>query len=69
MTNPSKKPELIAYAVTERPATENEEKQSFFNRIGVAFANSKGGYKIILAAVPVNGEILLLPPKDNDSET
>ena len=68
MTNESKQPALIAYAVTEKPATEHEEKQSFFNRIGVAFANKKGGYKIILAAVPVNGEILLFPPKEPDSE-
>ncbi len=64
MTNPTKKPALIAYAVTDT----GDEGKSFFNRIGVAWANSKGGYKIILAATPVNGEILLLPPKDKDED-
>lgn len=68
MTDIRKKPDLIAHAVTEIPATDTEEEKSFFNRIGVAFANKKGGYTILLAANPVNGKIVLLPPKENDSE-
>jgi len=57
----SKKPELIAFV-----ATEGKDEKSFFHRIGAAWANSKGGYSIRLDALPVNGEIVLLPPKEDD---
>lgn len=57
-TNKAKKPELIAYTVT------GEGDNAFFHKIGAAWANSKGGYQIKLAALPVNGEIVLLPPKE-----
>jgi hypothetical protein len=56
-----KKPDLIAYVVKE-----NGEK-SFYNRIGVAWKNSKGGVKIVLEAFPVSGELLLLPPREERS--
>ncbi|NCF87810.1 MAG: hypothetical protein GWQ08_20180 [Verrucomicrobiaceae bacterium] len=62
MTNESKQPALIAYAVRE-----NGEK-SFFTRIGAAWPNAKGGYGIELEAVPVNGKIVLFPPKEGESE-
>ncbi len=54
----AKRPELIAYTVTESGG------ENRFHRIGAAWENSKGGYKIKLHAHPLDGEILLLPPKD-----
>ncbi len=58
MTTSNRKPELIAYTVT------GTGENAFFHRIGAAWANSKGGFQIKLAANPVNGEIVLLPPKE-----
>ena len=54
----AKRPELIAYTVTESGG------ENRYHRIGAAWQNSKGGYKIRLHALPLDGEILLLPPKD-----
>jgi len=59
----SKKPDLIAYV-----AKEGKDEKSFFTRIGAAWANTKGGFSIRLDALPVNGEIVLLPPKEQDKE-
>ena len=53
-----KRPELIAYTVTESGG------ENRYHRIGAAWRNSKGGYKIVLTALPLDGAILLLPPKD-----
>lgn len=53
------KPDLYAYIVT------GSEQKPFFTRIGAAWKNKKGGYGIRLEAFPVNGEIVLFPPKDN----
>ena len=55
------KPSLIAYTVSENG------ENSFFTRVGAAWPNKKGGYQIRLQALPVSGEIVLLPPK-NDAE-
>ena len=62
MTETTKKPALIAYTVREAKG------KSYWREIGVAFANSaeKGGYKIILDALPLNGELILLPPKPQE---
>ena len=64
MSNDTKKrPDLIAYTVT------GNDDNAYFHRIGAAWANKKGGYGIRLHALPVNGEIVLLPPKtDADSD-
>jgi hypothetical protein len=53
------KPDLYAYTVT------GPQDKPFFTRIGAAWKNKKGGYGIRLEALPVNGEIVLLPPKEN----
>lgn len=53
------KPDLYAYTVT------GSEEKPFFTRIGAAWKNKKGGYGIRLEALPVNGEIVLFPPKEN----
>lgn len=57
----SRSPDLIAYSVTETDA------KSYFNRVGAAWENSKGGYGVRLDALPVNGELVLLPPRDEDA--
>ncbi len=62
-TTTGKKPDLIAYTVTQ------SGEKSYFQRIGAAWSNSKGGSKVILEALPVNGEILLMPPKAQDEES
>lgn len=58
----SKSPDLIAYTVRESGG------QSFFTRIGAGWKNAKGGAKIKLDAFPVNGELLLLPPRDDEAQ-
>lgn len=63
MTETKKHPDLIAYTVTEG------SEKSHFHRIGAAWANSKGGYGLRLHALPVNGEIVLLPPRGDDEPT
>ena len=55
-----KTPDLIAYTTTEGP------QKSYFHKVGVAWANRKEGYNIRLFSLPVNGEIVLLPPRPDD---
>jgi hypothetical protein len=66
---------LEAFAV--RPYEKNGETKTAFTRIGIAWPNRNGGYRLSLDALPVaslnDGKlettILLLPPKDKgDSE-
>ena len=58
MTEATKKtPDLIAYHVT------NRGEKDYWNRIGAAWKTKSGGYRIRLATIPVNGEIVLHPPK------
>ena len=55
-----KSPAYIAYQVTER-----EGKDSFWTRIGVAFAHKDGkGFNIQVEAVPLDGRITLRVPSD-----
>lgn len=54
----TRKPAFIAYAVT------GEGKQTFWARIGSAWPQQSGeGFNIDLHALPVNGRIILMPPK------
>ena len=54
----TKKPDFIAYAVN------GEGKNAFWTRIGTAWMhNHSQGFNIELAAFPVNGRIVLMPPK------
>ena len=59
MANNNKSPDLIAYAVT------GTDDSPFYNKIGAAWKNKKGGYGIKLSALPINGELVLFPPKDD----
>ena len=61
MSTNNSKPTLKAFVVTE-----SGDGKSFFNEIGAAWANSKGGYSLRLHALPVTGEIVLLPPKEKE---
>lgn len=60
MSTNNSKPALKAFVVTE------SNGKSFFHEIGAAWENSKGGYSLRLHALPVNGEIVLLPPKEKE---
>jgi len=52
------KPSLIAYAVS------GDGDKAFWTRIGTAWPHKSGeGFSIELTAVPVNGRIVLMPPK------
>jgi len=54
----TKKPDFIAYAVT------GEGKSARWTRIGsVWIHNHSSGYNVDLEALPVNGRIVLMPPK------
>lgn len=55
------KPELIAYV-----AKEGTNNQSIFTRVGAAWPNKAGGFQIKLDALPPNGELVLLPPKEEE---
>lgn len=51
-------PALIAYqAITSGEKT-------YWRRIGAAWTNKKDGFQVKLDALPVNGELVLLPPSD-----
>lgn len=57
------KPTLNAYAVS------GEGKQAFWTRVGTAWPHKSGeGFNIELSALPVNGRIVLMPPKASQIE-
>lgn len=57
----SKQPDLIAYTAVERG-----DGESHFVRLGAAWRNKRNGYNVRLDATPVNGELVLLPPRERD---
>lgn len=59
-----KRPSHIAYQVRE-----GKEGQSYFNRVGSAFAHKDGeGFTVALDAVPVDGRITLRTPQERLDE-
>jgi hypothetical protein len=59
----TKKPALTVWTVT------GEGKQAYWTRIGSAWPQARGeGFNIELNALPVNGRIILMPPKADDTE-
>jgi hypothetical protein len=57
----SKKPAFIAYTVKGR----GKGQKSIWTRIGAAWPHGKGtGFNIELEAVPVDGRLVLIEPKD-----
>lgn len=55
---PSNAPALIAYQVTPG----KEGGKAFWQRCGAAWPNKKGGFQLRLNAMPLGGELVLLPP-------
>ena len=56
-----KSPSLIAYTVRDG----KDEQTSYWDRIGVAWANRDGGFTVQLHAIPLDGRIVLTKPKSN----
>ncbi len=60
MTTKSNAPALIVYTVS------GTDDNPFWTRIGAAWKNSKGGFQVQLNALPIDGKLVLLPPKKDD---
>jgi hypothetical protein len=60
----AQQPSYQAYTVVKR-----EGQDDFWLNIGAAFMHQDGeGYNIILQALPINGKIVLRPPKAQSDE-
>jgi hypothetical protein len=56
----TQQPSFQAYTVVKR-----EGQDDFWLNIGAAFMHQDGdGYNVLLQALPVNGKLVLRPPKD-----
>lgn len=62
MTNETKKPALNAFVVT------GTADNPYFLKIGAAWKNKKGGFNIVLDALPPKGKLVLLPPKEETED-
>lgn len=61
------KPAFNAYVVTNYGA--EGDKKARWQQIGVAFSHKNGGgFDVVLDAVPVNGRVVLMPPKGDSEE-
>jgi len=59
----TRKPSYIAYAVN------GQGKNTSWTKIGTAWLQKSGeGFNIDLSAIPVNGRIILMPPKSEATE-
>ena len=57
---PAQQPSYQAYTVVKR-----EGQDDYWLNIGAAFMHQDGdGYNVVLQALPINGKIVLRPPKD-----
>ena len=56
----SNQPALIVYTVS------GSDENPFWTRIGAAWKNAKGGFQVQLNALPIDGKLVLLPPKKDD---
>lgn len=66
MSNEAKKPAFIAYTVRDN-GLDGDAKKSYWDRVGAAWTNKSGeGLSLDLSAFPVNGRIVLMPPKQDD---
>lgn len=48
----------------------NGQKKSRWTKIGVAFPNKNGdgGFNVLLDALPVNGKIVIMPPREREND-
>ena len=58
------KPELRAFTVNQYGSGQNRSTR--WTEIGAAWRTQKGHLRIQLEAVPVNGQLILLPPKEDE---
>lgn len=61
-TTTAKSPSLIAYQVDR-----NRSGKAYWNRIGAAWPNKAGGLQVKLSTLPIDGELILIPPKRDDA--
>jgi len=62
----STQPTLIAYTVIEK----GRGRKSYWHRIGAAWTTKDGGgLSIQLESLPLDGRLMLLPPKAGEAET
>jgi hypothetical protein len=65
LTMAAQQPNYQAYTVVKR-----EGQDDYWLNIGAAFMHQDGdGFNILLQALPINGKIVLRPPKSDTSET
>jgi hypothetical protein len=55
----AKTPTYVAYSAVERA----QGGKSRWREVGAAFAGPKGSLTVLLDVVPLNGKVVLLPPK------
>lgn len=56
-------PALIAYQVGQS----KDGGKNYWRRIGAAWKNKKGGFQLRLESMPMNGELVLLPPREPEA--
>lgn len=62
----AEKPELRAYTVNQYG--KGADGTTRWTEIGAAWRTQNGNLRIQLEAVPVNGQIILLPPKGDEKD-
>ncbi|HEY1474012.1 MAG TPA: hypothetical protein VGF53_08015 [Pseudolabrys sp.] len=64
MATTHQQPAYQAYTVIKR-----EGQDDFWLNVGAAFAHKDGdGFNVVLQAMPIDGKIVLRPPKNKDEE-
>jgi hypothetical protein len=59
----NQQPAFTAFAVSKR----GDDKDDWWTPIGAAFPHGDGqGYNIVLHTIPLDGKIVLRPPKDRE---
>jgi hypothetical protein len=62
----TQQPAFTAFAVTKR----GEGQDDWWTNIGAAFPHGDGqGYNIVLQTIPLDGKIVLRPPKERSDES
>jgi hypothetical protein len=53
-------------AVTPVEYGQGEQKKTRWVRVGAAWRREDGGFSVALDAAPLNGKLLIMPPREND---
>lgn len=51
---------------TGEPPHLEETAEDFYQRVGTAFRDEEGGFTIYLHAIPLNGRLLVRPPRPGE---